>query len=95
LPKLKGKVVILTDDGLATGHTMLAAADIVKRQHPRRIVLAVPVAPPETIAKFKGVVDEVVCLDQPSFFFAIGQFYEDFGQVEDEEAIRLLEEANR
>jgi predicted phosphoribosyltransferase len=94
LPGLKGKTVILTDDGLATGHTMLAAVDIVKRQGPKKIVLAVPVAPPETIRKFEGVVDEVVCLDQPSFFFAIGQFYEDFGQVEDEEAIRLLKEAN-
>jgi len=94
LPKLKGKTVILADDGLATGHTMMAAVGIVKKQNPKKVVLAVPVAPPETIKRFKGVVDEIVCLDQPSFFFAIGEFYANFEQVEDGEAIRLLKEAN-
>ncbi|MBW2992257.1 phosphoribosyltransferase [Candidatus Woesearchaeota archaeon] len=95
LPNLKGKIVILTDDGIATGYTMLAAVDIIRRQNPAEIILAVPVAPPESLDKFVGKADKIICLEKPEMFFAIGQFYENFTQVENGEAIKLLEEANK
>jgi predicted phosphoribosyltransferase len=95
LPGLKGKIVILTDDGIATGYTMLAAVDIIRKQKPAEIILAVPVAPAESLNKFRGKADRIICLETPEMFFAIGQFYENFTQVEDEDAIRLLKEANR
>ncbi|MBI5465331.1 phosphoribosyltransferase [Candidatus Gottesmanbacteria bacterium] len=87
---LKGKTVILTDDGIATGATTEAAIAWIKRQEPAKIVLAVPVAPPETVGKFKNLVDELIVLETPAFFGAVGQFYEEFPQVEDEEVIQLL-----
>jgi putative phosphoribosyl transferase len=95
LPDLKGKIVILTDDGIATGYTMLAAVDIIRKQKPAEIILAVPVAPAESLDKFIGKVDKIVCLETPEIFFAIGEFYGNFTQVEDDEAIRLLKEANK
>ena len=95
LPSLKNRTIIITDDGIATGHTMLAAVDILRKQNPKRIVLAVPVAPPDSLSKFKDKVDELICLETPVMFFAIGEFYENFLQVEDEEAIRLLKEGNK
>lgn len=90
---LKGKIVILTDDGVATGQTLLAAIELIKQQKPKKIIVALPVGPRDTIEKIKKKVDEVVCLLTPEFFYAIGQFYENFPQVEDEEAIRLLNES--
>lgn len=85
-----GMTVILTDDGAATGRTMLAAVDLLRRQGAARIVAAVPVAPPETLALLEARADEVVCLEAPSDFRAIGGSYDDFTQVSDGEAAELL-----
>ncbi len=87
---VKDKIVILVDDGLATGATMKAAIKYVKKLGPKAIVVAVPVAPPDVVRNLGQEVDKVICLSTPEPFFAIGQFYEEFEQVEDEEVIRLL-----
>ena len=79
---VEGRTAILVDDGIATGATMEAAVQATRRAHPRRLVLAVPVAPPDTIAALRPQVDEVVCLATPRLFAAIGAFYEDFRQLE-------------
>ena len=89
-PDLRGRSVILVDDGLATGATMMAAVDAVRAQEPARVVVAVPVAPPETIARLRQKVDEVVCAYQPEPFFAIGQWYIDFSQTSDDEVKTIL-----
>ena len=91
-PVLTGRVVILVDDGLATGATMRAAVRSVRKAEPARLVVAVPVAPPQTCAELREEADEVVCPYQPDPFWAIGLFYGDFEQVEDEEVSRILEE---
>ncbi|WP_273568062.1 phosphoribosyltransferase [Maribacter halichondriae] len=93
---LKDKIVVIVDDGIATGNTILVTVELVDMQKPSKIVVAVPVAPPSTMAKLKDspLVDEVVCLQTPYNFRAVGQFYEEFYQVSDQEAIRLLEESN-
>lgn len=88
---IKNKTTILIDDGIATGATMFLAIEILKKQGAKKIVVAVPVAPPETIKKLKKAIDEVVCLEQPEFFGAIGAFYEDFEQVGEEECKKVLE----
>lgn len=88
--QLEGKVVILVDDGLATGSTMAAAVSVVRRHHPAKIVLAVPVAPLDTVERFEPMVDELVCVETPSPFYAVGNWYRDFTQVEDDEVIALL-----
>lgn len=87
---LKGRTVILVDDGLATGITAQAALQALRRAHPARLVLAVPVAPPDTLARLSQEADETVCLMQPPWFSAVGQFYEDFNQTSDEEVVSLL-----
>jgi predicted phosphoribosyltransferase len=87
---LKDKTVILSDDGIATGATMEAAIAWIKKQNPASLVLAVPVAPPDIMEKFKNLVDEVVVLETPAFFGAVGQFYEEFPQVSDEEVTTIL-----
>jgi putative phosphoribosyl transferase len=87
---LGGKTVILVDDGLATGYTMLAAARCVRQREPARIVIAVPVAPRDTLEMLRGEVDEVVCVEVPRRLIAISQFYEDFSQVTDEEVRETL-----
>jgi predicted phosphoribosyltransferase len=84
--------VIVTDDGIATGSTMIAALQAVKAQNPREVIVAVPVASPERLEEVRRSCDEAVCLLSPEDFWAIGRFYEDFGQVEDEEVVRLLRE---
>lgn len=89
-PELRGRCVILVDDGLATGATMRAAVDAVRAQQPNRIVVAVPVAPPDTVQVLEGMVDEVVCPQQPEPFMAIGQWYLDFSQVTDREVQQIL-----
>jgi predicted phosphoribosyltransferase len=94
-PSLKDKIVIVTDDGVATGRTMLATIQLVKKEKPKRIVLAVPVGPPEAYEMLKMHVDEIIFYSIEQDFFAIGEFYENFEQVEDAEAIKLLKEANR
>jgi putative phosphoribosyl transferase len=90
---LQGKTVILIDDGIATGYTMLEAIQLVRDQNPKKIVVAVPVASPEAVAFFKPRVDEIICLYQPKDFKAVGQFYEDFPQVTDEEVIHCMQDA--
>lgn len=94
---LKNKTVIITDDGVATGKTLMLTIDLVRKKQPKKIVVAIPVAPSEIVGMIKRKADEVICLHIPSrlSFFAIGQFYENFKQVEDEKAIKLLKEANK
>jgi predicted phosphoribosyltransferase len=87
-----GRSVIVTDDGIATGSTMIAALQAVKTRQPREVIVAVPVASPDRLAEVRRWCDEVVCLLAPEEFWAIGQFYEDFTQVEDVEVIQLLRE---
>ena len=90
---VEGKTAVIVDDGIATGATMRAALRAVRRRKPARLVLAVPVAPPDTVAALRREADEVVCLSTPSYFGAIGQFYADFRQVGDDEVRELLERA--
>jgi predicted phosphoribosyltransferase len=92
-PDLRGRVVILVDDGLATGSTMRAAAAAVRGQGPARIVVAVPVAAAETCAELRAQVDELVGALTPEPFFAVGVWYEDFSQTTDEEVRTLLDHA--
>ncbi len=89
-PKLADRCVILVDDGLATGATMRAAVAAVRTQQPARIVVAVPVAPADTIALLREEADEVICLAEPEPFQAIGLWYIDFSQVSDEEVREML-----
>jgi putative phosphoribosyl transferase len=93
LPAVRGKTVILVDDGLATGASMSAAAAALRRLEPARIVVAVPVGSPSTCADFGGLVDEVVCAETPESFAAVGQWYDDFSQTTDEEVRDLLRQA--
>lgn len=90
---VQGCTAIVVDDGVATGTTVRAALRALKRRRPARTVLAVPLAPPETLAALRGEVDEIVCLAEPSPFFAIGPHYGDFHQVEDAEVIAAMEAA--
>jgi putative phosphoribosyl transferase len=85
-----GRIVIVLDDGLATGSTMIAALHSLRGRGASKLICAVPVAPPETVQKVAAYCDEVVCLDTPEYFAAVGQFYRDFRQVEDEEVARIL-----
>ena len=93
LPSLVDKTAILVDDGIATGFTMRAAIQAVGQAGAARIVMAVPVGPAETIKAFEQLVDEVACLDTPEPFLAVGRFYYDFEQIEDEEVKKSLAEA--
>jgi predicted phosphoribosyltransferase len=88
--QVKGRTVILVDDGLATGSTMRAAAAALRTQHPERLVVAVPVAPLETCTALQNEVDDVVCARSPEPFFAVGKWYDNFSQISDEEVRRLL-----
>ncbi len=94
---VRGKWVIIVDDGIATGSTILATVALVAKKDPAGIVIATPVAPASTIRKLQSAsgVDEVVCLEQPPYFSSVGQFYENFFSVSDEEAIEILERANQ
>ena len=89
-PDVSGRVVILVDDGLATGSTMEAAVRAVRTQGPARVVVAVPTAPPQTCSRLAEVADEVVCLVQPYPFYAVGLSYDDFSEVADDDVRRLL-----
>src|SRR6476661_208349 len=92
-PELRDKIVILVDDGLATGATMRAAVKALRQRAAAKIVVAVPVGPPDTCQEFKDEADEVVCASEPEFFQAVGQYYEDFSQTSDEEVRELLAKA--
>lgn len=85
-----GRIVIVIDDGLATGATMISALHGLRNKKPTKLICAVPVSPPDTLRKIAELADEVVCLEAPSNFRAVGQFYENFPQVEDEEVIEVL-----
>ncbi|MBM4464246.1 MAG: phosphoribosyltransferase [Chloroflexi bacterium] len=91
--ELEGKTVLLVDDGIATGATTLAAIRALKKQKLAELILAVPVGPPDVVARLRGEVDRLVCLDTPQFFWAVGAFYEVFDQTSDEEVVRLLRES--
>ena len=93
---LKDKIVIIIDDGIATGNTIRVTAEMVRAQKPKKVIVAIPVAPPSAVKSLEDSshIDQVICLQTPSDFMAVGQFYEFFNQVSDEEAIQLLEECN-
>lgn len=91
-PNVENKTAIIIDDGIATGFTIEAAIHSVKNQGAIKIILAVPVAPEDTIARLESVVDEVICLFVPEDFHAVGLYYEDFKQVTDKELFNLLKE---
>ncbi|HWP43652.1 MAG TPA: phosphoribosyltransferase [Blastocatellia bacterium] len=92
---VRGRCVILVDDGLATGSTMRAAVRAIKQQQPARVVVAVPTASSQTCDEFRSEVDEIICARMPEPFYAVGMWYEDFSQTTDEEVKGLLESAGR
>jgi len=87
---LKDKLVIITDDGVATGATMKAAIEIVRQENPQKIIVAVPVIAKDALKEIESLADEVVYLEAPDLFFAVGQFYQDFEQITNEEVKKLL-----
>jgi putative phosphoribosyl transferase len=95
IPSFKGKTVILIDDGIATGFTMKAAVEYLKHTQAAKIVVAVPVSAVDAAHEIKELADEFICLDTPAFFYAVGQFYENFPQVSDEEAKKYLEKSRK
>ena len=94
-PDVRGKTVILVDDGLATGSTMLAAVKALRLQQPAQIVVAVPIAAPDTCELLRAEVDDVVCAVTPEPFYAVGLWYQDFSQTTDDEVRELLAQASR
>lgn len=94
--QLKDKILILVDDGIATGSTILSTIKMLFDERPRKIVVAIPVAPSDAIKKLESspYIDEIICLTVPVRFGAVGQFYEDFDQVDDSEVNQLLKKAN-
>jgi predicted phosphoribosyltransferase len=87
-----GRIVIVIDDGLATGSTMIAALHAIRGQHPARLICAVPVSPPDTLDEVSKHADETVCLEVPFNFYAVGQFYREFHQIEDSDVVAALEQ---
>lgn len=92
---LKNKTVIVVDDGMATGNTIMATIEGIRKSKPREIIIAVPVAPGSTVIKFQKLVDDFICLLMPENFSSVGQFYESFSQVDDEEVVHLLHAADQ
>ncbi len=93
-PDVRGKTIILVDDGLATGSTMRAAASALRQQNPARIVVAVPVSAPQTCNEYRMGVDEIICASTPEPFMGVGQWYLDFSQTTDKEVRELLSKAD-
>src|SRR5215211_3164422 len=89
-PELRDNIVILVDDGLATGASMRAAVKALRQRGAAKIVVAVPVGPPDTCREFEDEADETICLSTPPFFQAVGQYYEDFSQTSDDDVRELL-----
>lgn len=89
------RIVIVVDDGLATGATMISALHALRAKKPKKLIAAVPVSPPDTLRKVAAYADEVVCLHTPEYFHAVGQFYSDFPQVEDDEVVAILRESKQ
>jgi putative phosphoribosyl transferase len=95
IPDLKNKKIILIDDGVATGASMKAAISTLKEENVEKLIVAVPVAPPDTVMELEQMVDELVCLEAPADFMAVGAYYQDFTQITDEEVIDILERVGR
>jgi putative phosphoribosyl transferase len=93
LPPLRDKIAIIADDGVATGYTMMAAIKAARAEQPRKVVVAVPVGPEDTIAELTRMADEVVALATPTPFYAVGAFYRNFRQTSDDEVVQLLQRA--
>ena len=91
--EVRGRTVILVDDGIATGSSVLAAIHALRQMRPAAIVVGTPVAPPNTVSRLQHEVNELVCVEMPHSFYGVGQFYVDFSQVSDEEVNELLERA--
>jgi len=93
--KLKGKILIIVDDGIATGNTILSTIKMLHDENPDKIIVAIPVAPPSALKKLQDspFINEIICLSTPFNFQAVGQFYEDFNQVDDVEVNQLLKKA--
>jgi putative phosphoribosyl transferase len=91
---LENKTVIIIDDGIATGNTILSSIKMLRQQKPKKLVIAVPVAPADTVSKLKEQVDDIVCLYTPDPFLGVGLHYVDFSQVSDEEVIRMMRDIN-
>jgi putative phosphoribosyl transferase len=92
---LQGRTVILVDDGLATGASMQVALQAARAEKPARLIVAVPVAPPDTLQNLRDQADEIICLLSPESFRAVGQWYEHFDQTSDEEVMEMLAQARR
>lgn len=94
---LKGKTVIIVDDGVATGNTIKITAQMVHKNQPEKTIVAIPVAPPGAVKNMESsdYIDEVICLESPFNFYAVGQFYREFGQVSDQDAIQILEASRK
>ena len=90
-----GRQVIVVDDGVATGYTMFASLRSARSMHPKELILAIPVAPPDTLEALKKEVDHTVCLISPHDFYAVGQFYEEFDQTSDEAVIKIIKELKK
>jgi putative phosphoribosyl transferase len=92
---IAGRTAIVVDDGIATGTTVKAALQALLKRNPRNLVLAVPVAPADTVDELRTYVDEIICLEQPELFGSVGAFYRDFHQVKDKEVIQMLAISNK
>jgi putative phosphoribosyl transferase len=90
---LEGKIVLLVDDGVATGATMKSAVMTLKQEKLKKLVIALPVSPPETADELRKTADELICLEMPPDFMAVGAYYQDFTQVSDDEVVAMLREA--
>ena len=90
-----GRIVIVVDDGLATGATMISALHALRARKPAKLIAAVPVSPPDTLHKVEELADETVCLEVPEYFMAVGQFYMEFPQVEDAEVVAILQNGGK
>ncbi len=95
MPEVDGRQVILIDDGVATGYTLLAALHSLQKKQPAKLMLAVPIGPADTFSVLDHEVDELIFIDAPAHFAAVGQFYRDFSQVDDQEVKIILEKAGR
>lgn len=91
---LANKIVIVVDDGVATGQTLLSSLELIGQDKPQKIVVALPIASQQALEYLRAKADEVICLTTPPLFYGVGQAYQNFDQVDDEEALRLLQEAN-
>lgn len=91
----KDRIVVVVDDGLATGASMIAALHAARAKQPQRLICAVPVAAPDSLERVRPLADEVVCLEAPEEFYAVGQFYRDFPQVEDDEVVAILAQRSK